>query len=460
MSHRSKQEKLRREILEEARAQSETEQAENAGERSAEKADEMAKADEAASEATAGSSEAAESEKESNAGDRAAETEPLAETKGDQATADREDAASDNPAASGATAAEASEKRFLRLGLRQNIRRAIGLVGLIALATGAIGLFRLMQPSEENVETVISSYVIQADATYKVAYKANELFKEKLQAEGQVYSAALTEYIEVDYLIETASTAPTDIETQYHITVHLEGFQQRGETKLPIYHQIFPIAEKAQSDSGSKAVLEETVRIDPQTYRNYAERADQTLGGTAARELYLMLEGKVLIGDKEESFSHAIVLPVRKESFYELTKGEPVNISGDITEVTSAQVTPSIKARIPWAAGAAAGAILLIFVFFFTKNLRGNELWRADLRSIMKKYGSRMVFVEELPSTEGKPILRLNEINGMVGLAEEMRKPILYTAEEDGLPTDGRLMLVGDEYVYLLELRADTPSVV
>ncbi len=431
MSHRSKQDKLRREIFEEARVQSETEQAENAGERSAKKADEMAKADEAASGTTAaGSSEAAESE--------AAESE----------AADKE------------TIAEASKKRSLRLGLRQNIRHAIGLVGLIALATGAIGLFRLMQPSEENVETVISSYVIQADATYKVAYKANELFKEKLQAEGQVYSAALTEYIEVDYLIETASTAPTDIETQYHITVHLEGFQQRGETKLPIYHQIFPIAEKAQSDSGSKAVLEETVRIDPQTYRNYAERADQTLGGTAARELYLMLEGKVLIGDKEESFSHAIVLPVRKESFYELTKGEPVNISGDITEVTSAQVTPSIKARIPWAAGAAAGAILLIFVFFFTKNLRGNELWRADLRSIMKKYGSRMVFVEELPSTEGKPILRLNEINGMVGLAEEMRKPILYTAEEDGLPTDGRLMLVGDEYVYLLELRADTPSVV
>ena len=88
------------------------------------------------------------------------------------------------------------------------------------------------------------------------------------------------------------------------------------------------------------------------------------------------------------------------------------------------------------------------------------QQWERSMRALLRKYGSRLLCVKKLPDTDGKEIIRLCDIEGLIQAAEELRSPVLYAADESGLPQDGRFLVSGEPCCYEILLQAESALLV
>lgn len=132
--------------------------------------------------------------------------------------------------------------------------------------------------------------------------------------------------------------------------------------------------------------------------------------------------------------------------------------NGEITEKSTVDVVPSLSEYILFLILALVGLAILVIRAIFTRDLREDEIWEVNLLKVMKKYGSRMVCLEELPETRDRSVLFLKNMRSMVELAEEVREPVLYCLGEDGLPKNGIFYVLAKEHVYILKFNQDDSS--
>lgn len=355
----------------------------------------------------------------------------------------------------------AQENKKSKKAMNKTKRMILLLLGILMVAVGAIGSFIFSAPKEEEKSEVISSYVITTESNYRVHLLPNQLFTNEWVEEGQIYSSLLTDYIEIMLKSSAVTTESLPIKGNYTVTAVLEGYQEIQEVRKIIYERRYPIGAGEFDESKAKeAIFKETVRVRPNDHKRYAENAENILGGGTSRELYILFEGKYMLGEEEKEFSHKILIPVSSENYYDVTKPEPAVDKGEITKTETVSTVPPQQKYIPFIVLAALGLLLMIYITFFVRAFEADELWAYKMKNLMKKYGSRTICVEEVPVEEGRVILRLKEMSSMIALAEELREPVLYCMDEDGLPRDGKFYILARDYMYLLQFPKPSTTLV
>lgn len=340
-------------------------------------------------------------------------------------------------------------------------RMILLLLGILLVAIGAIGSFVFSAPKEEEKSEVLSSYVITTESNYRVHLLPNQLFTKEWVEEGQIYSSLLTDYIEIMLKSTAVTSEAIPIKGNYKITAVLEGYQEIQEVRKMIYERRYPIGAGEFDESKAKeAVFKETVRVRPNEHKRYAENAENILGGGTSRELYILFEGKYMLGEEEKEFSHKILIPVSSENYYDVTKPEPEVDKGEIAKTETISAVPAPQKFVPFIVMAVIGLLLMIYIAFFVRAFKDDELWAYHMENLMKKYGSRTICVEEIPSEEERVILRLKEMSSMIALAEELREPVLYCMDENGLPRDGKFYILARDYMYLLQFPKPSTTLV
>ena len=201
----------------------------------------------------------------------------------------------------------------------------------------------------------------------------------------------------------------------------------------------------------SSALINESLSIDRAAYRNYAQEIENALGGETVKDFYVELSGKYIVDGEEKPFSYRIDIPINNDKFYEIRKAEPVEDSGDIKESNLVNVMPAFSSYAIFILLLFVAAGILVFVRFFTANMEGKELEQKKLSELMRKYGSRMVCIENLPDISQKSEIRVKSITDLIELADEIREPVLYIEGEKELPKDGKIYILSREYIYFFE---------
>ena len=111
-----------------------------------------------------------------------------------------------------------------------------------------------------------------------------------------------------------------------------------------------------------------------------------------------MFEGKIMIDEEEKEISQKISIPINNDSFYEISKSEKSNDEGSITKDNNITVSPSINKYLPFLILLAFGIMLSAFILIFTKIPNEQEIYHKNISKIMRKYGSKMICVEKIPS--------------------------------------------------------------
>lgn len=363
-----------------------------------------------------------------------------------------------------------TEKGSGKTALRPRVRLVALIVGVLMVIAGGIGGFHFSRPYEDEVKRAESDYTIATGGDYQIHLKPNPLFDSEWRPEGFMYSSLLTDLIEVDFRSDVKLNKPATISGEYTIEAVIEYYQLIAEIKKIINISRYPL-KSGQFDEAAalKHQVQDKIQIQPAQYREFALQADQILGGKPVKDFYLLFKGTMSIDDKkEEEFAYRIALPVGDDPFYYVKKqdGEGNNSDSDQSRVEKTGnfgaesdkvlLTPPLKNYLPFVIIGIVGLLILSFVVFFTKELEGEALWESNLAQIMRRYGSRMVGLEELPQAGDRQVLRLYDILSLVALAEELREPVLYRLAENNLPSDGTFCVLGSECMYLL--RFDRPT--
>lgn len=348
------------------------------------------------------------------------------------------------------------KNRFKKI-CSKRMRLVFSLSGLLLLAGGGISFFSLMQPMEETIENTAYSYKMTVDSSYKVHILPNELLTDQWLPEGMMYSEKLTDYVEIILSADLLGSKKAVIEGDYQITAVIEGYQPGADSKKTIYKKEFELKQgKISQEEENRATVQETIEVKPTVYRQHVEKAEQILGNSTSKDIYLLFEGIFQIDaetkTEEKKFSYRLPIPLGVNSaFYEIPKPGAAVEDGKMTELVSVMRQPDRGAQILAAGAAGIGLMVQFFVILGTRLPGKEEIWYMEMFKIMRKYGSRMVRLESLPDLAQKEKLHLKDMDSMVILSEELRQPILYSLDHENVPAAGLFYIPDGKKVYVLQ---------
>lgn len=345
---------------------------------------------------------------------------------------------------------ELLKKNKKRPAMKKEHRFLLFVLGLAFVLTGGFGSYYYSRPYEKNKEETELSYKIQADSSYRVRLKENELYEEKVLGEGRMYSSKLTDEIDIDFeaLIHTDKEA--EISGNYRITALVEGFGNRGEEKKSVYTKGFELKKSDFLHKESReAGIKESITVNPQYYRNHLENAEDILGSSLNRDCHILFEADVRINGKLETISYDFPLYVGSDELYELNKPQPLQIEEALKHDTGVPLRPELRIYLPFLITSVFGILVLLLAILVFRNKEKEELKTEGLIRLMKRFGSRMIEMNSYPDEEEWAVLQVKNMIGMIELSEEIRRPILYCSDSRGLPEKNSFYILGPDYLYV-----------
>ncbi len=345
-------------------------------------------------------------------------------------------------------------------------RKAWAVAGGMILLLAAVGLVLCLLPAKDSVENTLYSYQVTTDSAYRVHLIPNELYGSEWLEEEKVYPEALSDSIEFHLKAFLQGDGPAVVAGSYQVTAILEGYQSSTEGSQSVYEKQFLLKDgKISGTDDGQAAVDETFQIQLSQYRQLAEQADQILQTKVARAFTLSFTGTFTMdtsfGQKQQDFTYQITLPIGSgTALYEITKPDPVSKEGKITETRQVDRPVNTGRILLLSLAGTAGLFLLLFPFFFTRLPNEEETWRAEMKRIIRKYGARMTRLEQLPDLGRKECVHVADIDSMVSMAEEIRRPLFYCPDEEQLPRDGVFCISGPEQLYLLEIKRPSTTLV
>lgn len=337
------------------------------------------------------------------------------------------------------------------------LRRGSVLLGILLILAGGICVFHSIRRQEESQEQVLGSYELHTEGSVRVHLLPNSLYEDAWRDAGQICASSLTDYVELGFRAELKQKNGGNMSVTGQGTASsvLTGYQVSGDSRKTVYEQSEILKEQqtaVQEQTGTDAV-KFTLQIRPSAYLAQAEEAERILGGSVSKSLAVRFEGSFTISaDKkmvEEPFSVCVEIPLAASgSFYEIALPQPETVSGQITETVS-RIRP-----VRWRQAAAgvgeifAGVFLIWFVLWMTREPDQKELWERRMRSALRKYGNLLAAAERLPEQDGKSVIRLQDMDSLLQVSEDLHCPVLYVPDENGLPEQGLFLISGEAVCY------------
>ena len=340
------------------------------------------------------------------------------------------------------------------------VRRAFyAAAGGILFISAVIAGVRLLPPETRMEEETEYIYEVSADISYRVKLLPNQLFSEEWLEEGGVYSGKLTDQIEVTLTADFTGSAQAAVAGAYTVTGIVEGYRETKDSRKVIYERRFPIKEgQAAEDGTGGSAIREAVSLRMERYKQAADEADIILGEAPARRFYLLFEGAFAsdtrFGDVQEPFSLSLQIPIQKqEGLYEISGPEPFKKTGQLT--SQKEVLAAGPPSEAWLIGiwAALSLAAVIWTLFFTRRPNEEEAYFRQCKTLLRKYGSRMIQLKRMDRKWEDHGTEVSDIENLVLISEEIHRPVCYSPDEKGLPEYGILYVPDEENGYVLRLK-------
>lgn len=350
-----------------------------------------------------------------------------------------------------------SAEKTKEVYLTKAARIVLYIVGVFVLLASIAALFINLKPYEKTEDVKVNSYNITADASYKVHLQENSIFEDEFLEEGRLYPSAVTDFVSVEFKSEISLLKDVNLSGEYNIAAVLEGYGDGdNDEKTTIYEKTYPLTEgKIEEQTTHFSEINESLSIERLLYKDYARDIETVIGGETAKDFYILFSGKYNIDGEEKTFSYKVNIPISNEKFYKIQKDGEVADSGDITETTTEKVNPKFSSYVIYIILFITAAGLIVFVKFFTKDMEGERLKLKRLSNLMRKYGSQMICVEDIPLNSNKNEIRVKSMVDFLLLSQEIRESVIYCEDENGLPKDGRFYILSKDYIYFLDAYND-----
>lgn len=373
-----------------------------------------------------------------------------------------------NVSFSAAVNEECGNNKSKKVEIKKEKRKLVIILGLLLVFISIVGIILSLTDIKNNDSSSKISYKTQynilTDSSYRVHLKPNSLYNTPWLEEGYLYSAKLSDFAEFNFRSDAILTESANLSGEYSIIAILKGYRSTSDTNIPIYERQYTLKSgKIAKEKMSKASIREKVIVNPAIYKKIAEDAELLLGDNASKDFNLVFSGKYIIDSTEKSFSYKIAVPMEDDAFFSINKPQARSDKGGIGSKSEAKKISAFKNLFPHILLGLLGLLLIAFISLFTvtKVESLENQYKSTIKHLLRKYGNQMICVENLPKNETKEALKIKDIDSLIMLSEEMREPVLYSLDKDGMPESGRFYIFHREYIYFIEIpNPDTTLVV
>lgn len=358
------------------------------------------------------------------------------------------------------------KKRIKKVPVASGKKAFCTAAGSILFAGAVIAGICLLPPETRMEEKTEYTYKVSADTSYRVKLLPNQLFPEEWMEEDGLYSGKLTDQIEVTLTADFAGSLQAAAAGTYSVTGIVEGYRETKDSRKVIYERRFPIKDgQAAEDGRGGSAIREVVSLRMAQYKQAADEADIILGEAPARRFYLLFEGNFVsdtqYGNVKEPFSLSLQIPIQKQDgFYEISKPDPFSKTGQLTsekEVVTA-AAPSEVLLIGILAVLSLAA--LIWILLFTRRPNEEESYCRQVKTLVRKYGSRIIQLKQIDRKWADQAIEVSDIENLVLISEEIRRPVCCRLDEKGLPEQGILYVPDEKNGYVLRLKKPSATLV
>lgn len=318
--------------------------------------------------------------------------------------------------------------KYLRVGI-------IAAAGLLSI--GAIFLMVKEYQAEhvrEEKETIYE-YNLKSDVSYAVHVKPNILYEEEQLGEGQMYLTEFVDYVTADFTSSFAGSDKTAIEGKYKISAEIRGYTTKNDEKQIIWHKDFELIPlqnfKRTSD---KHNIKKEVQINFPEYNRYAQSVLEASKVNLSVELVVKILGSQTMdipnGPLNDEFQTSVTIPLNN-GYFDITK-EGITDKSDVVEKITKVPTEINKRWIGICGGLiGVGTLGIALMLLFTAPFNIEDLRKKKIKKILNNHGSRMVVVDHIAIAEGLEIYRVNTIEDLIKIADEIEKPVFYQQQAE-----------------------------
>ncbi len=354
-----------------------------------------------------------------------------------------------------------------KIPVEKRTRYFLTAAGLFLVGISLVMSIKECNPGTKTIEKQLYSYEVTVDSSYRVHLIENELYKEEWLEEGTVYAESLTDYIEVVLKGNLTGAGNADISGTYEVKAVIEGYQANGESRKKVYEKQFLLGKgKASQNDSRQASMEQACRIQLQPYRDFVQSADQILGTGPAKEFYILFSGGFAVdtefGSEEKEFTHKVSIPLGNgTSLYEIQKPGKEVQEGGIKEIIREKEPIDFSALFLAAFPGGLGILFIFCTIFWVRQPTEAEKRITKLKTTLRKYAGRMVQIGQMPVLDGKDCMVIQDMENLLLVAEELRRPVFYSLDENGFPKGGMFCVTEGEnaFLFLAEME-DTTLVV
>ena len=294
------------------------------------------------------------------------------------------------------------------------------------------------------------NYTVKKTNNYKVILKPNDFYSTDTLEAGNYYPSKAVKNYMIDFVYDFKANMKADIEYNYNVTAELIGTSASTEGKYKeLWRRKFDILEtKTGKINEDNFNINEDVSIDYEYYNNlvnsYEEAYDVELDTVLKVKFNIIFSN--LNGEKMKDY---IELDINLNDV--ITNAEENYESVKTNNVPEAQKNDNGNKILICSI---FGIIFLILILISIKKLKNKtpkEKYKRKVRYTLKYCKDLIVRVEEKPNFSKLNILKIDNLDSLINLAEHTKSNIIYY--ETIKDRKSEFFIINNNYVYIYTIR-------
>lgn len=303
---------------------------------------------------------------------------------------------------------------------------------------------------------ILYTYKNNSSVNYRVTFKPdNIVYNNQSIGEGEAYLTALVDYIKATFAYEFQGERPADIKGDYEAVAVVEGYVGEGKTYKTIWQKKFTLIPKTNFQSKEKSIsIKKDVTLKLDSYNNFVNTVIETTKASSNVKLSVFMNVNLKVntesGTIEETITPSIALPLNT-GYFEVVKKQTEEKPGAIEKIKKVQLPVDKKMIAIFSGILGILVIALLYLIFFTTVLK--DPFVLQLNTIFKKYGNRLVALNNDPVSTYEKQSNVRSIDDLVRIADEIGKPIMYRYSPNSEEIN-TFYVFDVEHLYIFELPA------
>lgn len=321
--------------------------------------------------------------------------------------------------------------------IKRKTRKLLILVfSSLAVLVAGLALKDLVFPSYEMVAEKVLQVQSDVSMNYKVHMKDNPIFKGNTLSEGGYYLKPFTDYINITCTFSANADQPVDMQATTRIDVVLVSQLGSADEVELIWEKTEMYAPPETILSGNGVLQSKrSVKLDFARYDALINELieDYDLVTDYYIKVVFNTTVEAAYGDEsmQEPLSAELIIPFNNQIF-SISGNNHANTELTFEKENEKQLGPDINKSIIYFSICTAFVLIVLILIIKTKPLEKQDKYSLEVAQIFKKYGNRLVGLNETLTYQTSIMISIEKIGDMVKIADEIGHTIFYfQVEED-----------------------------